>query len=39
MQKPQKKFSKNRKLRLTDLKVRKNAKGGFNPQPDPPGRR
>jgi hypothetical protein len=39
MQKPQKKSSKNRKVRVTDLKARKDPKGGFNPQPDPPGRR
>jgi hypothetical protein len=34
----QKKSPKDRKVKLRDLRARKNVKGGFNPQPDPPRR-
>ena len=37
MQNKQDKTKKTRKsVQIRDLKVKKDAKGGFNPQPDPP---
>lgn len=31
--------AKNRAVKVKDLRAKKEVKAGFNPQPDPPGRR